>query len=72
MYIFHGTQDEVVRPASAEKLSRFYESFLSSPESQLLLKNNLPSSHAVVSDRAGTECGISDHRLYIENCGFDR
>ena len=32
---------------------------------------DIPASHAVVSDHDGSTCGTSDHRLFIENCNFD-
>ena len=36
-----------------------------------MVPKDIPASHAVVSDHAGTACGTSDRRLYIENCNFD-
>jgi len=29
------------------------------------------SSHAIVSDHAGTSCGVTNRDVYIENCGYD-
>ncbi|TRY67557.1 hypothetical protein TCAL_03306, partial [Tigriopus californicus] len=70
VYIFHGTEDETVQVSSASKVEQFYNHFLANPESQLKLKNDLPASHAVVSDHAGTPCGVTD-KFYIQNCDFD-
>ena len=61
-----------MRPAAAAKLENFYKAFLDDPQSQLLAKTNLPASHGIATDKVGSECGVSDHRLYIENCGYDR
>ena len=41
------------------------------PNNVSMVPKDIPASHAVVSDHAGTACGTSDRRLYIENCNFD-
>ncbi len=39
---------------------------------KIVLKNDLPATHAIVSDIYGTPCGHSDSYIYIENCQFNR
>ncbi len=36
------------------------------------MKNDIGSTHAVVSDFYGTPCGVSDYYIYVENCRYDR
>eukprot|EP00095_Tigriopus_kingsejongensis_P003179 maker-scaffold91_size383040-snap-gene-1.32 protein:Tk03179 transcript:maker-scaffold91_size383040-snap-gene-1.32-mRNA-1 annotation:"hypothetical protein DAPPUDRAFT_194537" len=71
VYIFHGTKDTTVFPASAEKTESYYAHYLNNTQEQLVLNNEMGASHAVVSDHFGSSCGKSDHKLYIENCDFN-
>ena len=50
-------------------MEEFYSNFVTS--NNVILKNDIPATHAVVSSHTGTPCGTSDNRLYIQNCGFD-
>lgn len=61
-----------MHPEASDKIAEYYESYLSNPSIDLVKKMDLPSTHAVVSDHVGTNCGHSDDRLYLENCDFDR
>jgi hypothetical protein len=70
VFINHGTKDDVVNPGFAIKIQSYYEGFVNNPN-QIVLNNDLPASHALVSNRHGTDCGVQNDRLYIENCNFD-
>lgn len=59
-------------PDAGQNTREYYEQFLANPAEDLIMIDNVPSKHAVVSDHVGTPCGESDGRLYIENCGFNR
>lgn len=72
VYIFQGTRDSIVDPKAANVIYDFYSEFLTDPGSQMLLKDDIACTHAVVSDHTGTECGETNEDIYIENCDFDR
>ena len=68
VYVVHGTKDTTVHPPASEKIIEFYNNFMFEGVGSKL---DLGATHAVVSDHVGTNCGHSDHELYIENCDFD-
>lgn len=71
VYVFHGTEDTTVKPASSEKIQEFFNHYVDAGLGSVVSKLDLGATHAVVSDHVGTNCGHSDHELYIENCQFD-
>lgn len=62
VYIYHGVNDNVVYQQAGYNTKEFYEYFISNTTQDLLMIDDIPSNHAVVSDHVGTPCGQSDHR----------
>ncbi len=59
-------------PGASDAIYEFYQEFVDDVETNIVLKNDLGATHAVVSDHVGTDCGVRNEELYVENCDFDR
>lgn len=68
VYLFSGTNDQTVLPAAAEKLRKFYETFVS-PEG-IVSKTDLPSGHGMPTQNYGAQCQDTTSP-WILNCSYD-
>jgi poly(3-hydroxybutyrate) depolymerase len=68
VWMFSGTLDKLVPPASMADLARYYAAFI--PAGQLQYKADLPAGHAMPTDSYGNKCDALA-APFISNCGFD-
>ncbi len=68
IYLFAGAKDSVVDPSTSLALQRYYRAL--APQADIVLKNDVPAEHAMVSDRHGEACDKRSAKA-INNCGFD-
>jgi len=67
VYIFHGTQDSMVRLPTSDKLKQFYQNF---GVKNIVTKFDIPAQHAMVSNDFGNSCATLGNP-WINNCRFD-
>ncbi|MYN01228.1 PHA-depolymerase-like protein [Pseudoduganella sp. DS3] len=68
VWLFSGTLDPLVPPATVADLARYYAAFV--PAAQLQFKNDLAAGHAMPTDSYGNKCDALAPP-FISNCGYD-
>ncbi len=68
VWLFSGTQDALVPPATVADLARYYAAFI--PAAQIQFKNDLAAGHAMPTDSYGNKCDALAPP-FISNCGYD-
>lgn len=68
VWMFSGTLDKLVPPASMADLARYYATFI--PAEQLRYKSDLAAGHAMPTDSFGNQCDALA-APFISNCGYD-
>jgi len=66
VWLFSGTNDQTVKPEVVEALGRFYASF----NAKLVVVNDKPAGHAMVTHNAGNACGATEPP-FINDCDYD-
>jgi len=69
IYIYHGTQDQVVGPAPVDTLYSFYTS-AGIPATNISYVNTIPSGHAVITTDFGNSCD-ANAAPYLSHCAID-
>jgi poly(3-hydroxybutyrate) depolymerase len=65
-WLFSGTQDSTVKPEVVDALARLYGAF----NTKLVVVNDKPAGHAMVTHDAGNACGASEPP-FINDCDYD-
>ena len=68
VYLFSGTKDSVVPPATTAALQTYYQSYL--PAANIVYKHDIEAEHAIVTDDYGASC-LTMAAPFINNCNFD-
>lgn len=68
VWLFSGTLDPLVPPATVADLAKYYAAFI--PAAQVQLKNDLAAGHAMPTDSYGNKCDALA-APFISNCGYD-
>ncbi|MCE3262568.1 MAG: hypothetical protein K0R43_1647 [Pseudoduganella sp.] len=68
VWLFSGTLDALVPPATVADLARYYAAFI--PSAQIQYKNDLAAGHAMPTDSYGNKCDALA-APFISNCGYD-
>jgi len=68
VYLFSGTQDQVVYPGVMRKLQEYYEHYISSDD--IVANFNLTCVHGMITNDWGSPC-MQFGSPYINNCSFD-
>lgn len=68
VWLFSGTLDALVPPATVADLAQYYAAFI--PAAQVQLKNDLAAGHAMPTDSYGNKCDALAPP-FISNCGYD-
>lgn len=68
VYLYSGTLDSTVKPGVVLALKAYYEAMVN--PKNIVLKNNIASEHAMVTDRSGKACA-SKESPFINDCQFD-
>ena len=66
VWLFSGTNDQTVKPEVVEALGRFYAAF----NAKLVVVNDKPAGHAMVTHNAGNACGATEPP-FINDCDYD-
>lgn len=66
IYLWHGSQDEVVLPLSAQNSYHFLRQFTG--ESSIYLDNGVAANHGLSSFSEGTPCGQENTATFVERC----
>jgi poly(3-hydroxybutyrate) depolymerase len=70
IYLFSGTDDHTVVPATVEATRRFYTE-LGVPDDQVAFVKDLPAGHGFVTENKGRACDYTG-RPYIIDCDYDQ
>jgi len=70
IYLFSGTKDETVLPATGQAAFRFYEE-IGVPSDHIKQVTDVPAGHGFVAEAKGVACG-STGQPYINDCGYDQ
>jgi poly(3-hydroxybutyrate) depolymerase len=68
VYLFTGRHDTVVKSGVVDDLHAYYRALV--PDAQIVLKNDLPAEHAMVTDDFGSACPTLGDP-FINDCDFD-
>lgn len=68
VWLFSGTLDKLVPPATVNDLAKYYAAFV--PAAQVQFKNDMAAGHAMPTDSYGNKCDALASP-FISNCGFD-
>ncbi|MEO1205047.1 MAG: PHB depolymerase family esterase [Pseudomonadota bacterium] len=70
VYLFSGTQDQIVRPGIVRAAARFYRA-LGVPDEQLTFVDTLDAGHAFITLEKGLECSAGK-TPFLEDCDYDQ
>lgn len=70
VFISHGLKDATVNPGFAQLTKNYFELWLAD-STHLSMLDDLPANHAVMTNGRGSECGIANPPLFVEDCGYE-
>ena len=67
IYLWHGTEDEIVLPLSVINSYNFLRRFVPQASS-IHLDNTEPANHGLASLNKGKQCGVENKESFVERC----